>query len=107
MEKPDQFLHEVAIVESEQLMETDLHIKVPVGLHKFDLVPGFNGSVNLSLADANQSQAAETLISAYWLPYKATGTTEIELGNEASYFFTSYLGGCQLRVLPRVAPMAR
>ena len=103
MEKPDQFLHEVALVESEELMKGDVHIKVPAGRHKFDLVRGFNGTAELRLADANQSPAEE-LISAYWLPFERNATTEIELGNEASYFFTSYLGGCQLRILPPSGP---
>ena len=49
-DKPDQFLHEVALIESEELMKVDVHLKVPAGRHKFDLVPSFNGTAELRLA---------------------------------------------------------
>lgn len=37
-------------------------------------------------------------IEAYWLPWQSRHTVELTIGNDADYFFTSELNGCQFRV---------
>ena len=42
----------------------------------------------------------EELIRAYWLPWKSGKTLQLELRPGVNYFFTSHLGGCELRIVP-------
>jgi hypothetical protein len=99
----ERFLREVPICESEQLMKGGIHKIVPQGVREFDLVPhnspGWDKFAILNTADS-KSKAGESLIKAYWLPWQAGGTTQIELGNAARHFLTSQLGGCQIRIVP-------
>ncbi|HEY5813106.1 MAG TPA: hypothetical protein VIT23_10705 [Terrimicrobiaceae bacterium] len=99
MEDPEEFLGEFVLDEVGELYKRDTSVDVSVGVHKFDLVPGFKKVAELHLADAIKDPKEE-LITAYWLPWKTKAITEIELGDEAEYFFTNFLGGCQLRILP-------
>ncbi|HEY5742689.1 MAG TPA: hypothetical protein VIS99_09120, partial [Terrimicrobiaceae bacterium] len=99
MEDPEEFLGEFVLDEVGELYKRNTSVDVPAGVHKFDLVPGFKKVAELHLADAIKDPKEE-LITAYWLPWKTKAITEIELGDEAEYFFTNFLGGCQLRILP-------
>ena len=72
------------------------------GIYDFDLSydPRKNGCVFLQKFDERGKAATDKTnrISAYWLPWASNQTTEIDLGNQADFFFTSALGGCQIRV---------
>ena len=99
---PVQFLHECEICESFKLQD---YVKVtPAGVYDFDLVPhAFYGTkyTLVSLASENKNAGdREKPITAYWLPWRRNKVEQIELGNQAGYFFTSRLAGCQLRVVP-------
>ncbi len=37
-------------------------------------------------------------IRAYWLPWKTKKSVPLDIGNDADYFFTSELNGCQFRL---------
>jgi hypothetical protein len=54
---------------------------------------------------------ATDFIKAYWLPWKSSNQTSIQLGGEAEFFFTSEMTNCRFSVLsegttPRVAHIA-
>lgn len=118
MKKGDtpEFLRQVVIIES-QALSAESQPKVQPngrgpfregflskpGVYSFDLesVVGYSTAVYLRQAPAD---AGEAPIRAYWLPWKSRETMEIELANEANYFFTSHLGGCQLRIVPPNPP---
>jgi hypothetical protein len=98
--KPVQFLHECEICESLELQGVKM---TPAGVYNFDLVPhAFYGTsyALISLAPKNGNAGGEDPFKAYWLPWKSREAPEIVLEDEADFFFTSRLGGCQLRIIP-------
>jgi hypothetical protein len=93
---PKKFLRKVVLQESENLLKTD----PPEGLHDFDFEPTRSPSIALFGTPRPGIDPGEELITAYWLPWKSGTTLQLELGTDASYFFTSHLGGCDLRIIP-------
>ena len=55
------------------------------------------GLALLKLFDEAYSARTEPL-HAYWLPWESGRTTQITLGDEAPYFFTSALAGCRIQL---------
>ena len=74
---------------------------VLAGVYDFDFVPNKDNKKIAELHKVDPDKdAGETLIKAYWLPWGSKKTREIELGDDANYFFTSFLGGCRLQIVP-------
>jgi hypothetical protein len=70
----------------------------PQGVVELDLEP-FEGAAKVG-DFARSGQGSTSRIKTYWLPWKSGGTSSIQLGGEADYFFTSQLAGCQIRIVP-------
>lgn len=74
----------------------------PRGVYSFDLymVTKMN-FVGLRLANERTKLVGKdtNLIRAYWLPWASQRTTQLQLGSEANFFFTSPLGGCRVQVV--------
>jgi hypothetical protein len=99
MKKPETFLGEYLLAESQTLKNA----KLSPGVYDFDLQPG-GGLIVYLVAPAAKSD--EDLITAYWLPWTTGETEEITFGkvdndgNPIGYFFTSDLGGCRVEIIP-------
>jgi hypothetical protein len=113
--QPRQFLSEVAVVESEELVKLKPEVSQPQVL-EFDLVPYGHRGENPSAArlyrfdsddDPRYDRKASKQVTkrtrripAYWLPWVSEGVADMRLGTDAPFFFTSGLAGCQVRVIP-------
>jgi hypothetical protein len=97
-ENPEVFLRTVPIVESPELRDPLVFFKYPPKIYDLDLALDDQGAAKLGIANLT-ANPGEPVIKAYWLPWKSKAASEIELGDDANYFFTSQLGGCQMRVV--------
>jgi len=70
------------------------------GVYSFDLAHSQFGGVILRLMDERGKPAGRFThaIRAYWLPWAEGETTQLPLGREADFFFTSGLGGCRVQI---------
>ncbi|HEX4327897.1 MAG TPA: hypothetical protein VH105_13815 [Burkholderiales bacterium] len=98
---PKGFLQKRVIMES---MKMGAH--PPVGkLVDFDLKLRVSDGTGVEIIDFNtrekQGAVNDTRISAYWLPWKVGGAPSLRLSDTGvSYFFTSQVAGCQIRIVP-------
>lgn len=73
-------------------------MKKEAGVHPFSFLDAGNGKVELCLQNEDDSLEPEDalmrMIQAYWLPWESHKAVSLQLADEASYFFTSALGGC-------------
>jgi hypothetical protein len=94
--RPKKFLREMVIQETAALLKAN----PPEGLYDFDFEPADAPTIALFGTARPGVDPGEEFITAYWLPWKSRSTLELELGADAKYFFTSHLGGCELRIIP-------
>ncbi len=93
-----QFLRTTPIIESLRHMT---HAPAQ-GVVEFDLEPYQKNAARIGVfAERGKNPTRRShRIRAYWLPWQPNGTSTIQLGDQADYFFTSQLAGCQIRIVP-------
>ena len=93
---PEKFFGEVVLQEIQELVTAD----PPEGIYDFDFQPTSSPRIVLFDTARPGVDPGEELIRAYWLPWKSGTTLQLELRPGVNYFFTSHLGGCELRIVP-------
>ena len=74
------------------------------GIGEFDIQPRqMQGGhvyevLQMSLRTKKQSRWKTHAIQAYWLPWQSQQAVSLDIGDQADYFFTSELNGCQFRI---------
>ena len=86
------------------IFESPRHVVGPPaqGVVEFDLEPQHGTAARIGeFATRGKAATADSnRIRAYWLPWQSQGTSQIQLGGLAEYFFTSQVAGCQIRIVP-------
>ncbi|HEY4374473.1 MAG TPA: hypothetical protein VGN52_21305 [Burkholderiales bacterium] len=97
-EDPVAFMRRYAIVFDESVMKLS---EPKGGLADFDWRP-FETAAKVAefSVRGKDATAVSHRIHTYWLPWKSKCAPDLVLGSEAKFFFTSQLGGCQLRIVP-------
>lgn len=71
------------------------------GVVAFDFRPHGEAAVISDFAHRGKAEGANSeKIEAHWLPWESAAAPSVRLTSKASYFFTSQLAGCQIRIVP-------